>query len=68
MSLLLLTHLLTAFLVQQTYVYDTNVGDIAQLSTYFNPEKWTESDLNGKFANQSTIDEITIATANSQVK
>jgi len=50
----------------ETYVYDTNVGDIAQLSTYFNPEKWTESDLNGKFANQSTIDEITIATANSQ--
>jgi hypothetical protein len=33
----------------RTYVYDTNVGDIAQLSTYFNPKKWTEHDLNFKF-------------------
>jgi len=50
----------------QTYVYDTNVGDIAQLSTYFNPEKWNESDLNGRFANRATLDEITAATVNSQ--
>lgn len=33
----------------RTYVYDTNVGDIAPLSTYFNPRKWTVKDLNNKF-------------------
>jgi len=33
----------------KTFVYDTNVGDIAPVSTYFNPNKWTEHDLNFKF-------------------
>lgn len=33
----------------KTFVYDTNVGDIAPLATYFNPEKWTVADLNFKF-------------------
>ena len=33
----------------QTLVFDTNVGDIAPLSTYFNPHKWTVKDLNEKF-------------------
>jgi len=33
----------------QTMVYDTNVGDISPLSTYFNPRKWTVEDLNQKF-------------------
>ena len=32
-----------------TLVYDTNVGDIAAISTYFNPERITVSDLNSKF-------------------
>lgn len=32
-----------------TMVYDTNVGDISPLSTYFNPQKWTIGDLNEKF-------------------
>ena len=32
-----------------TYVYDTNVGDIAQLSVYFNPYHWTVQDLNYRF-------------------
>ncbi|XP_040578305.1 uncharacterized protein [Lepeophtheirus salmonis] len=34
----------------ETFVYDTNVGDISSLSTYFNPERWTVDDLNHKFA------------------
>jgi len=50
----------------QTYVYDTNVGDIAPLTTYFNPEKWTVQDLNCKFGNRATIDEISAAAINSQ--
>jgi len=33
----------------KTQVYDTNVGDIAPLSTYFNPFRWTVKDLNDKF-------------------
>jgi hypothetical protein len=33
----------------QTMVYDSNVGDISPLSTYFNPRKWTVEDLNQKF-------------------
>lgn len=33
----------------QTLVYDTNVGDISPLSTYFNPQKWTVDDLNQRF-------------------
>lgn len=36
----------------KTYVYDTNVGDISPLSTYFNPERWSDSDLNTKFGNK----------------
>jgi len=40
----------------QTMVYDTNVGDISPLSTYFNPRKWTVEDLNQKFG-QIYIDE-----------
>jgi hypothetical protein len=27
-------------------VYDSNVGDIAPLSTYYNPFHWTVADLN----------------------
>ena len=33
----------------QTMVYDSNVGDISPLSTYFNPRKWTVEDLNQRF-------------------
>jgi len=36
----------------QTYVYDTNVGDVSKLSSYFNPERWTITDLNCKFGIQ----------------
>ncbi len=32
----------------QTYVYDTNVGDVAKLSSYFNPDRWTVHDLNNR--------------------
>jgi len=40
----------------QTMVYDSNVGDISPLSTYFNPRKWTVEDLNQKFG-QIYVDE-----------
>ncbi len=33
-----------------TFVYDTNVGDVSRLSTYFNPARWSVEDLNGNFA------------------
>jgi len=36
----------------KTLVYDTNVGDISPLSTYFNPQKWTVRDLNEKFGHR----------------
>ena len=29
-----------------TLVYDTNVGDISPVSTYFNPERVSEAELN----------------------
>lgn len=32
-----------------TLVYDTNVGDISAISTYFNPERVSVQDLNSKF-------------------
>jgi len=36
----------------QTFVYDTNVGDISTLAAYFNPSRWSEYDLNHKFGIQ----------------
>ncbi len=33
-------------------MYDTNVGDVARLSSYFNPRRWTVDDLNNKFGIQ----------------
>lgn len=36
----------------KTFVYDTNVGDISSLATYFNPERWTNKDLNTKFGHK----------------
>ena len=50
----------------KTHVYDTNVGDIAPLSTYFNPDKWTEKDLNSKFGSRATVEDISAAATNSQ--
>merc|ERR1711915_1050693 len=32
-----------------TLVYDTNVGDISPLSSYFNPQRISENELNSKF-------------------
>jgi len=32
-----------------TLVYDTNVGDISAISTYFNPERISVQDLNSRF-------------------
>jgi len=32
-----------------TLVYDTNVGDISALATYFNPERISERELNLRF-------------------
>lgn len=37
-----------------TLVYDTNVGDISALSTYFNPERVSVKDLNSRFGQQPT--------------
>jgi len=39
----------------QTYVYDTNVGDIAPLTTYFNPNVWSNTDLNNKFGQRVSL-------------
>merc|ERR1711972_1168084 len=33
----------------QTLVYDTNVGDISALATYFNPDRISERELNLRF-------------------
>ena len=40
----------------KTLVYDSNVGDISPLSTYFNPQKWTVKDLNEKFGRENGFD------------
>ena len=32
-----------------TLVYDTNVGDISSLATYFNPDRISERELNLRF-------------------
>jgi len=37
-----------------TLVYDTNVGDISPLSSYFNPQRISEKDLNSKFGQYPT--------------
>ena len=37
-----------------TLVYDTNVGDIATISSYFNPEMVTLEELNKKYAKRSS--------------
>merc|ERR1712243_90398 len=34
-----------------TLVYDTNVGDISSLATYFNPDRISERELNLRFGN-----------------
>lgn len=39
----------------RTYVYDTNVGDIAPLTTYFNPNVWSDTDLNNKFGQRVSL-------------
>ena len=38
-----------------SYVYDTNVGDIAPLTTYFNPNVWSDTDLNNKFGQRVSL-------------
>lgn len=40
-----------------TLVYDTNVGDISALSTYFNPERVSVKDLNSRFGQFPTSGE-----------
>lgn len=37
-----------------TLVYDTNVGDISALSTYFNPERVSVKDLNSRFGQHAS--------------
>jgi len=37
-----------------TLVYDTNVGDISPLASYFNPQRISEKDLNSKFGQYPT--------------
>jgi len=38
----------------QTLVYDTNVGDISALATYFNPDRISERELNLRFGHNPT--------------
>jgi len=47
----------------ETQVYDTNVGDISPLSSYFNPQRWTVRDLNEKFGIQTQTPEISEAAS-----
>lgn len=42
----------SASIVLQTFVYDTNVGDVSRLASYFNQERWTVHDLNNRFGIQ----------------
>merc|ERR1712037_887964 len=44
----------------ETQVYDTNVGDISPLSSYFNPQRWTVRDLNEKFGIQTQTPELSV--------
>ena len=48
----------------QTLVYDSNVGDIAPLSMYFNPRKWTVQDLNQKFGQVADEDDRSETSSN----
>merc|ERR1711874_166359 len=48
----------------QTLVYDSNVGDIAPLSMYFNPRKWTVLDLNKKFGQVADEDDRSETSSN----
>ena len=41
-------------------MYDTNVGDIAPLSSYFNPQRWSVRDLNEKFGIQTQTPEFSV--------
>merc|ERR1711951_28585 len=41
----------------QTLVYDTNVGDISALATYFNPDRISERELNLRFGHHPTSGE-----------
>merc|ERR1712033_9420 len=41
----------------QTLVYDTNVGDISPLATYFNPDRISERELNLRFGHHPTSGE-----------
>lgn len=38
----------------ETLVYDTNVGDISALATYFNPDRISERELNLRFGHYPT--------------
>ena len=62
-------NLITSFLLRgsvdfQTLVYDNNVGDIAPLSMYFNPRKWTVLDLNEKFGQIADHDDRSETSSN----
>ena len=62
-------NLITSFLYRgavnfQTLVYDSNVGDIAPLSMYFNPRKWTVLDLNEKFGQVADQDDRSETSSN----
>ena len=43
-----------------TLVYDTNVGDIATISSYFNPEMVTLEELNKKYAKSKTREAVQV--------
>merc|ERR1712066_102767 len=49
----------------ETHVYDTNVGDISPLSSYFNPQRWTVKDLNEKFGIQTQNPDLSVGVDTS---
>ena len=48
-------------------MYDTNVGDISPLSSYFNPQRWTVRDLNEKFGIQTQTPELSVGVDGASV-
>ena len=51
----ILNHLHRGPVTFSTLMYDTNVGDISPVSTYFNPERVNIKDLNSRFGHYPTV-------------
>ena len=39
-------------------MYDTNVGDVAPISAYFNRQRWTVNDLNSRFGKRVHVNDV----------